>query len=97
MNYQNSRLDPNINTLERCQKRGLSNFDFTGLALHEDSRITYEDLDIEDSITITRLADFTKTQRCFIAPMRRPVAGCDYPRYFEAYTGIAAKAQRRSA
>ena len=78
-------------TLERGQKRGLSNLDFTGITLHEDSRMTYEDLDIEDSIAITRLADFTKTQRSFIAPLRRPVAGCHYPRYFEAYTGIAAK------
>ena len=84
---------PDSDGLKRRQKRVSPNIDFTALGLHEDSRMTYEDLDIEDSIAITRLADFSKTQRSFIAPMRRPVAGCDYPRYFEAYTSIAAKSQ----
>ena len=69
-------------TLERGQKRGLSNLDFTGLTLHEDSRMTYEDLDIEDSIAITGVVDFPKTQRSFIAEYVQEA--CDTDTVFQA-------------
>ena len=84
---------PDSDSLERCQKRGSPNIDFTALALQEDSRMSHESLDIEDSIGITSLVDFTKTQRSFLSHMHCPIAGCDYLRYFEAYTSIATRAQ----
>lgn len=43
-------------------EKGSGNIDVTAVALAEADRVSYQRMDIEDSIAITRLVDITKCQ-----------------------------------
>ena len=66
---------PESESLGKYYERGSANVDITALALREESGRNYEELDIENSIAITRLVDFTKTQGRFLTEYVRQA--CD--------------------
>ena len=88
---------PESETLERYYEKGSANVDITALALREDSGMSYEELDLENSIAITRLVDFTKTQGRFLTEYVRQA--CDEDMTIQAAIregdGFTAEKRRR--